>query len=187
MPAPSSSSPEDLISLFNQQLFLSSPPPPPPQQQQQQQQPTPPLSPANFSISQHYHHSAHRTPLSPPHSTIDDSEMLELEERDHDREYAEYLLASDLSSPNSLNELEIALAHGVITGQEYSAAARRYLDRQGRKALEERCSAAEMLGAAQRERSAWSNEYYGQLDMEEDEEVPCQVYGAGRGLRPFEL
>lgn len=120
--------------------------------------------------------------------------MLEQQQRQRDREYAEYLLASDLSSPTSENELEIALAHGLISAEEYERH-----QRGRRRALGEGCSAMEMLSAANKEReraqpwyAEWENETYGSIDVgmgESDEESPCAVgMGASGGrLRPFDF
>ncbi|KAA8902956.1 hypothetical protein FN846DRAFT_780324 [Sphaerosporella brunnea] len=199
--APAATTPDDLIALFNQQLYLSS--------SQQQQLATPPTSPipatAKFSISQHYNHSMHHTPQQQQRQQQQQAPSPPSSAKSADREYAEYLLASDLSSPNSLNELEIALAHGIVSGEEYARAvagytlatqreqAQRYQMQHQRKALEEDCSAMDMLRAAKSrdDMSAWCNDYYGGVDsgFVDDEEAPCSVYAGNAGcrLRPFDL
>jgi len=218
---------ELLITLFNRNLYFSHP------AAAAASPPTPPLtSPvaASFSISRHYHHSSHPPvqPPSPPATAIaDDNEMADdasvqlLHEHHYhqqqqqqqqqqvkssDREYAEYLMSSDLSSPNSLNELEIALAHGVITPVEYQRSlesythrsqlvdnARRHQEMMGSRALSENCSAMEMLSAAKRSgapRKEWCNDYYGGDTSYEDEDelAPCAVYSGASGCRlvPFD-
>ena len=129
--------------------------------------------------------------------------------KDRDREYAEYLMATDLSSPNSLNELEIALAHGIISEAEYRASIQSWQDKarlaeerqrhrammqvNPPKALGEDCTAMDLLSAARKKErlSEWTNDYYGGVDKGwfQDEESPCSVYSstAGRMLRPFDL
>jgi len=156
----------------------------------------------NFSISQHYHHSSHQLHAPPsPQQSHTEEEMLDSADpvsaqlffeqqqqqqeqtKSSDREYAEYLMSSDLSSPNSINELEIALAHGIISSQEYQSSiesykhkaqiaedARRHQEMMNNaqsQALEENCSAMELLSAAKRREldpvyrtSEWFNEYY---------------------------
>lgn len=85
-------------------------------------------------------------------------------------------MSSDLSSPNSVNELEIALAHGIISAEEYQhaiTAARRKQEMMNEemlrnagasRALGENCSAMDMLSAARREKEEqqqqWCNDYY---------------------------
>lgn len=129
-------------------------------------------------------------------------QQLEMEQKARDREYAEYLLTSDLSSGNSRNELEIAIAHGLISTEEYRAAVEKMQVRAGLvgqgesfgRALGEDCSAMEMLQRAKQEReterrSEWCNDYYGGMDESvEDEEAPCSVGGWEQGcrLRPFD-
>lgn len=206
--APAATTPDDLIALFNQQLYLSS---------SQQQLATPLTSPipatAKFNTSQQYNHSMHHASQqqqqqqapSPSTSAVDisDDDLMcddDLEvsrqlysemqlQKLADREYAECLLASDLSSPNSLNELEIALAHGIVSGEEYGRAvagytlaaqreeAQRYQMQRQRKALEEDCSAMDMLRAAKSsdDSTAWCKYYHGGAGWVDDEEAPCRV------------
>ncbi|KAI5858085.1 hypothetical protein BZA05DRAFT_331436, partial [Tricharina praecox] len=202
-PPQMSSADDDFVALFNRNLFFSHPPAASP--------PTPPLtSPvaATFSISRHYHHSSHPAVQSYYHH--------QQQVKSSDREYAEYLMSSDLSSPNSLNELEIALAHEIISPVEYQRSLESYTHRSqleenarrhqvlmgssgggGAVALSENCSAMEMLAAAKRSsnnnvpsRSEWCNDYYGG-DMgyeDEDEMAPCAVYTGASGCRlaPFD-
>ncbi|KAA8894902.1 hypothetical protein FN846DRAFT_785730 [Sphaerosporella brunnea] len=177
-PAPT---PDDLIALFNQQLYLSS---------SQQQLATPLTSPipatAKFNTSQQYNHSMHHASQQQQQQQAPSpSTSAKLA----DREYAECLLASDLSSPNSLNELEIALAHGIVSGEEYGRAvagytlaaqreeAQRYQMQRQRKALEEDCSAMDMLRAAKSsdDSTAWCKYYHGGAGWVDDEEAPCRV------------
>jgi hypothetical protein len=130
------------------------------------------------------------------------------EQAARDREYAEYLINSDLSSPNSRNELEIAVAHGLISNEEYRAAVEKTQQKalmaqqaeQHAKALKEDCSAMDMLSSARQEkkrsesdpmsrRSEWCNDYYGGVDQSYmDEEAPCSVGGWEQGcrLKPFD-
>ncbi|KAF8543550.1 hypothetical protein BDD12DRAFT_915792 [Trichophaea hybrida] len=228
---------DELIQLFSRNLYLTQ------QQPSPAAPPTPPMSASsptcqNFSITQHYHHSSHQLHAPPsPQQSHNEDEMLDPSDpvsaqlffevqqqqvqqqqtKSSDREYAEYLMSSDLSSPNSINELEIALAHGIISNQEYQQSidnykhnaqiaedARRHQEmmmtqqQQQQKALGENCSAMEMLSAAKRREidpvyrtSEWFNDYYGGVDMSfvEDEEVPCSIYAGAGGcfLRPFDL
>lgn len=101
-------------------------------------------------------------------------------------EYTRYLLTSDLSSPNSSNAVAIAAAH-----QEQEQQQQLQKQQEQQRALEEKCSASQMLAAAAREREMWNNETYGGLDNGmDDEEAPCFIGfsagGHGGRLRPFD-
>ncbi|KAI5776526.1 hypothetical protein EDC01DRAFT_451540 [Geopyxis carbonaria] len=223
----------DLAAMFNRHLNLTY------KHSENHSTPiTPPSSSptaTNFSISQHYHHSSHlMAPPSPqssePSNDFDPvsaqlfneatahsaAQLAAAEQSRKDREYAEYLMGSDLSSPNSLNELQIAVAHGIISSQEYSnavdalthkaqiaQAAEAHSAMMQSKALEENCSAMDMLSAAARQSqksdpvfrsSEWFNDYYGGVDQEAamamDDESPCSVSAwensGGCRLQPFD-
>ncbi|CCX16446.1 hypothetical protein FPQ18DRAFT_339714 [Pyronema domesticum] len=207
---------EDLIQLFTRNMQFTQAAPP-----------TPIASPttSKFSVSQHYNHSSHYPyhPPSPPAAEMEmddaSSQLLaeqlaslqmstqpqQPQQKTSDREYMEYLMSSDLSSPNSVNELEIALAHGIISAEEYQhaiTAARRKQEMMNEemlrnagasRALGENCSAMDMLSAARREKEEqqqqWCNDYYPgqQEDVDDEEESPCSIYSAGYRLRPFDL
>lgn len=134
---------------------------------------------------------------------------------DQERAYIQYVLASNLGSATSNNDLEIALAHGIINHREYEHATA--LNTQLRvqqqqhggavpggvgggsgalaMALDENCDAHTMMNALAAGRKAprldeFRNDYYGGVDTswdDEDEAAPCSVYAAGARLRPFDL
>ncbi|TGZ84592.1 hypothetical protein EX30DRAFT_345297 [Ascodesmis nigricans] len=224
----------DLAAMFSKNMVLSQ------QQMQYEHQqyllqnsqqvphemlPTPPMSPtANYSISQHYHHSTYthsppQVPTQPQQTAFNVDDMMDddpvssqlfgemaaystqqqqRQQQEYDllqqqlqqqqveaeaaerqrleREYAAYLYSADLSSPSSNDALAIeeAVEQRVQRNQ----------------ALDENCSASEMLLAAAKERevkkaedermenerkigraeapafrnSEWFNDYYGGLD-----------------------
>ncbi|KAL7272992.1 hypothetical protein RUND412_004179 [Rhizina undulata] len=153
---------DDLSALFSRNLSLLDNPPPTPPMSSTTTSPTT----ANFSISQHYHHSVHiapQPPAPPPQQELSKQ----------DQTYLQYLLNSNLGSAHSQNELEIALAHGIISHQAYTTAVSAFTeqmrlntereryeaqmrghgqDMQMGEGLQEDCDAASMLAAAQRER-----------------------------------
>lgn len=133
---------------------------------------------------------------------------------DQERAYIQYVLASNLGSEASSNDLEIALAHGIIDHQEYEHAVALNTQLRAQKqqhgtavpggvgggralamALDENCDAHSMMNALAAGRKApaldeFRNDYYGGVDRsweDEDEMNPCSVYAAGSRLRPFDL
>lgn len=171
----------DLIRMFSQNLNLGH------QYPAAGQAPlTPPeTSPtsANFSISQHYHHSVQQTPPSPkqelPHLALGASQHMHSEFRDY-----------------TMTAAPADTQYEIVDTDTYNS-----------MALDENCSAMEMLRAGERERerkdavyatNPWDNDYYGSgggvdfSDVDVDEESLCSIYGASSvggacRLKPFEL
>ncbi|KAH0607320.1 uncharacterized protein H6S33_003308 [Morchella sextelata] len=196
---------DDLANLFSRNLSLIDPPATPP---------TSPPATINYSVSQHYTHPTYapflaqqqqQQPQPRPATTITTTA--------EQNTYIQYLLQSNLGSTSSQNDLEIALAHGIIDHNTYTHALTTHnqlLQQQAQQqqqqmrasqALTEECSAHSMLSAsaATKQRSdpvyrtsEYFNEYYGGVNdeyLDEDEMAPCSVYSAGGGgrLRPFDL
>jgi len=226
-PGMMSTTDDELTALFSRNLTLAAP--------THFSQPSSNTEP-NFSISQHY---THPTAFQMDSSDDDYNDpvaaqlMREQQASSNSQtgDYAGYLLSTNPGSSTSLNELEIALAHGAISPEEYRNAIESYThtqqlelaaekhrqysqhqhdagptsmdmmeDTDASAALEENCSAHDMLMKARRERerrdpvyrsAEWFNDYYGGIDssfMNQDEEAPCSLYGAaGSRLRPFDL
>lgn len=172
---------------------------------------------ANFSVSQHY---THPTTFRPPTPQLQAQPSIQhipdtaMASTDQERAYIQYVLASNLGSETSSNDLEIALAHGIIDHQEYEHAVTLNTQLRAQKqqhgtavpggvgggralamALDENCDAHSMMNALAAGRKApaldeFRNDYYGGVDRsweDEDEMNPCSVYAAGSRLRPFDL
>lgn len=199
---------DELASMFSRGLSLADTPM------------TPPTSPptANFSVSQHYTHPTNFRPPTPqqqPQPSVQQMPDAAMTPTDQERAYIQYVLASNLGSAASSNDLEIALAHGIIDHHEYehAVALNTQLRAQQQQhggavpggvggggralamALDENCDAHSMMNALAAGRKApgvdeFRNDYYGGVDTsweDEDETAPCSVYAAGARLRPFDL
>ncbi|KAG0123917.1 hypothetical protein HOY82DRAFT_543977 [Tuber indicum] len=140
---------DELASLFSRNLSLLDNAP-------DARSPTPPgASPTgiNFSISQHY---IQPTTFGKPAADKPHESAAGNSNADRERTYIQYLLSSNLGSETSTNDLEIALAHGIIDSNMYHQALgahNQLLRQREQQEAEARMIQAQIMNEMQREQS----------------------------------